>query len=609
MQAFRTPLFKFLVLYILILLGLKQIGFFKPPQIKTPPVLWQSGYHLVKAKIGAPLARGWKVRVFAIDGGPHDLNLYLSFREPAAALHPQLIPGASVLVWAQFLVPEKPPFAGVFDWNEYLARRGVAAQALAETEKDWRLLKPAAGPLAYLLRWRENLLIKIRQDFSPSGAGFLSGLILGEKRLLGSALKEEFREAGLIHLLVVSGLHVTMLAASIAFFLGRVLRLGPRVAAGGGLLGAWVFTLIAGLQPPVLRAACMLTALFAGPLLQRETPALTRLFAVAFIFLLFRPSLLWDASFLLSFAATFGILYGWALPCLSQADAQSPESPSVLRRFLKSGLRLAGTSLFAWYALLPFQAGLFHQFSLVAPLANMILVPWSGLYLIWGVLHAFILAFLPGIGVLSRQFLSLAMEIFLAAVRWFSHWPYGEIATSPWNLFLIGAWLCGFAAMAQRKAWALAFGLGASVLGIGLHTAVRASSPLTLVLLGSQGHGQMLYGKQGFHSFLCHGPEAQGELGRTFKEFLQAQAAGGAPNLCVGSEQRFLVKNIRVLESDFPFFRDSDFLYLGCGAHALIFPLTPFAAGRLGRNAELPIINRKEGIFAQKHVCHGAGFL
>ena len=153
-----------------------------------------------------------------------------------------------------------------------------------------------------------------KQAYSTPAAGILRAMLLGERDSLDGQTTTDFQRTGAYHVLVISGLHIGLLA----FVLVRFLRLlwVPRGLAAALIVVLLAFyALLVGAGTPVLRAAWMLAAYLVTTLVYRQRRALNVIAATAFLFLVADPKLLFDAGFQLSFLAV-ALIAGVAVPVL-----------------------------------------------------------------------------------------------------------------------------------------------------------------------------------------------------------------------------------------------------------------------------------------------------
>ncbi|HCJ66957.1 MAG TPA: DNA internalization-related competence protein ComEC/Rec2 [Elusimicrobia bacterium] len=285
-----------------------------------------------------------------------------------------------------------PPGAvnpGSFDYRKYLARKEIYSLFYINPEKEIR--KISSTNKYSLFYWtnlsRKKFLETItknlpREEGSPRGeAGeILAGILIGEKSQLTPEIKKIFIDAGVMHILVVSGLNVGFVIA-IFFWLFRWVFYLPRRTAMFLLFPVIVFYLfLTGAEAPVVRASIMAICVLLALLLKRETSIYQALLLALLIILLINPQSLFDVSVQLSFAATLGIVY---------------LSIKFLKPFLTApkpivyALGTFFTSLAAQLSVNPLMAYYFHKISIIAILANLLVVPLAGIILASGFLLIF----------------------------------------------------------------------------------------------------------------------------------------------------------------------------------------------------------------------------
>jgi competence protein ComEC len=257
---------------------------------------------------------------------------------------------------------------GGFDYPAFLARDGIYVVGSGRGSDLVVVGHSSGGVRAWPLAIREWAEAKMRAHLPPRSAALLEGLLLGERRHLPEEMEESFRNAGVYHLLAISGFNVGLIAG--ALFLGlRLLRLPDRAVAALTLVALVIFAAVVGGQPSVLRATLMGGLYFFGRLLGREVSLWNSLTAAALILLLWRPQDLWDVGLQLTFAATASLL---ALTGPFASALREARLPSWLAASL-------AVSLAAQLGVTPLMAAHFNQLSLVGVLANLFVVPFAAL--------------------------------------------------------------------------------------------------------------------------------------------------------------------------------------------------------------------------------------
>ncbi len=261
-----------------------------------------------------------------------------------------------------------------FDERKWLWVHGASGVLTVSDPEGVIRLKQEPGLGIRYRRWvgrlRRALANQSRALLAPEESGLLEALLLAEGRGIRPEVWESFRKTGTAHVLVVSGLHVGLIA--MMGLTGLSLLGTPRTARhlllGGGLV---TYCLLTGLQPPIVRATLAGLLLCWASIRGLETEPLNLLGAAASAILLVQPRALADVSFQLSFSAVAGLLL---------ADR-------LLAPWRKIRLLHAfGISCGAWAATAPVAAVQFHSFTPVAPLVNLVVVPWSSFLIAIGFL-------------------------------------------------------------------------------------------------------------------------------------------------------------------------------------------------------------------------------
>ena len=240
-------------------------------------------------------------------------------------------------------------------------RSPLAVQKLAGSQVS-RFSMLVVGARAGLLRGIDRLY----PSWSPEGrvGAVLKAVLLGDRSSLDSDTVENFRQSGLYHLLVISGLHVGLLAAVLLFFL-HFFRVGESWKVAGVLLFLGTYALLVEQRAPTLRATLMITAYLVARYLYRDRAALNAVGLAALVLLIYRPAWLFEAGFDLSFSAALLIValaipilgrttvpYRRALVSLGRVDRDSSLAPRA------GQFRLDLRATIGWFkAKVPFLAG------------------------------------------------------------------------------------------------------------------------------------------------------------------------------------------------------------------------------------------------------------
>lgn len=262
-----------------------------------------------------------------------------------------------------------------FDYRFYLENRGIKYSAFAGNENILAHLRPPRISLKYrALIIRERIIEMYRErGITGERLALVSAMTLGQKNMLDPEQKEIFVKAGVMHIMAVSGLHamvISLFISKLLFFL--IGKLKPyRVIITIVLL--WSFAFITGLTPSVLRASIMFSFLETGKLIRRNVNNINSVLASAFIMILFKPSVIFDAGFLLSYSAVIFII------CFYR-DLYFSIS---FKKYIPDKIwQSAVVTVIAQAGTLPLTIALFNRFPVWFILSNIIIVPLSSFLII-----------------------------------------------------------------------------------------------------------------------------------------------------------------------------------------------------------------------------------
>ena len=219
---------------------------------------------------------------------------------------------------------------GAFDYEGYLRDNGISVLGSAEA-KDIERLPGFSGSRIQLWRTRvhSSIIAKIHELWPASQASLMDAMVLGEESFLRNATRTEYQRSGTYHVLVVSGMNLSILAFAI-FWTLRQFRVDPAVAAITTVAVSFAYAFVVGVGPPVWRAALMLATYLGARLLYRERNMMNAIGAAALGVLIADPHALFGASFQLTFLAVF-IIAGIGSPILEQTTLPYARGLRLLR--------------------------------------------------------------------------------------------------------------------------------------------------------------------------------------------------------------------------------------------------------------------------------------
>lgn len=373
-----------------------------------------------------------------------------------------LEPGREVTLTARLLPPGPPVAPGAFDFQRHAYFQGIGAvgfayriDGLGPAPPWWRSAVPA-------LRARVNA--EITGALSGARAAMAMALITGTKTAMDPADKEAMRNAGLAHMLAISGLHVGMVAGIVFFAVRLALAAWPalaltrpikKYAAGAALAAAVFYMLLAGAPTSAQRATIMTGAVLLAVMADRWPFSLRVVAAAALAVLLVQPAALVSAGFQMSFAAVTALIYAFerARPALTGLYARGGV-------WLRVGLYFAGvlaTDLVASAATTAFSAYHFQQVANYTLLGNFASAPLFTFVVMPAAVAA--MAAMPlGLEAGPLWLMGLGIEGVLAIACWVSSLPgalHIPVAWPPGVLLAIAAFGVGLVLLRGWEKWVI----------------------------------------------------------------------------------------------------------------------------------------------------------
>ncbi len=222
---------------------------------------------------------------------------------------------------------------GAFDYVRYLARQNIYWMASARGPGAIRILPGRCGSkiMSAIFALRTAALDRLERLYAGNSyaAGMSEAILLGESTKLEKVWTENFRRTGTYHALVISGLHVTVLAGVLLFCL-RVCGLGEAPSLAVAAAAAWLYAAASGWSAPVIRAAGGFTLYLVARYSYRRGRVLNLVAAVAIAYLIWDPGQLFEASFQLSFLSVAAI-GAFAVPILDSTTGPFRMAAKALR--------------------------------------------------------------------------------------------------------------------------------------------------------------------------------------------------------------------------------------------------------------------------------------
>ena len=320
---------------------------------------------------------------------------------------------------------ESPKNDFQFDYAKYLARKGIYYQSFA-TDEILEAPKKTLTISEKIRQKRLEILNTIDGSKLPKREReFLKGIILADRTEMDAEMVSDFSKSGLVHFLAISGTHLAIIFWLILYLLKPIFpakfRKIPIVLS---LLFIWSFTIFIDYGSSVVRSCLMITAYYSFVLLQRKPDLLHAMAIAGFAILIFDTHQVFDVGFQLSFIAVFGIFW------LNEPILKNlPRPKNKIQDFL---FNVISVSLAAQIATLPLVIFYFHQYSFLSIVANVIIVPFSEIIIIFSLLMTVLFAFKLEFSWLSFIYEKL-VDFLLKSIHFFADQDWFFIKNIPLN--------------------------------------------------------------------------------------------------------------------------------------------------------------------------------
>jgi len=311
--------------------------------------------------------------------------------------------GDNLVVNASFYEINKPLNPYTFNYKNYLKNKQLHHQVYVNKNQFLKKSVTGFSIIRLAAKFRKKLTTSlINNGFKDNELAVVNALLLGQRQTISEDLIESYSDAGAIHILAVSGLHIGIILVILMFLFKPLhyFKHGKLYASLLIICLLWVYAIIAGLSASVVRAVSMFTAIAIGMHLNKPSNIYNTLVISMFFLLLFNPYYLFEVGFQLSYLAVFAIV--WIQPKI--VSIWSPKNKFVFKMW-----QLFAVSLAAQLGVLPLSIFYFHQFPGLFFISNLVIIPFLGSILIAGILVIALSVF-----ELLPQFLA---DIFINSIR------------------------------------------------------------------------------------------------------------------------------------------------------------------------------------------------
>lgn len=385
------------------------------------------------------------------------------------------LPGERVRIMAVVSPPPGPAIPGAFDFGRsaFFAGIGGVGYAVGKVERvEDRPVGFWTGVMAAAERLRVSMGTRIGETVGGAEGGVIGAFLTGQQTAIPDHVMDDFRASGLAHLLSISGIHVSLVAALVFFPVRALLALIEpvalrwpikKIAAVAAVAGAFAYMLLVGSPVPTERSVLMTSLAMLAILLDRNPLSMRLIAFAAAIVILKEPDSVMGASFQMSFGAVVALISAYEV--ISGPWAKVRRNIGWFGRIWLHLAGIAVTSVIATLATMPFSLYHFQQIQYYGVIANMIAVPVTSVWVMPAGMISY-LAFPFGLEEWPLTVMGWGVTVILETARIVAALPGSTKlvpAMPPWGLALMvsgGLWL-----MLWRGRWRL-WGLPVVALGV-----------------------------------------------------------------------------------------------------------------------------------------------
>jgi competence protein ComEC len=390
--------------------------------------------------------------------------------------------GDRLRLWIRPVAPRDAGNPGGFDYATYLAQRGIYATGFVEDDREFELVsRNPSRAREFVEGLRRQIRRYIEGNFSPDAAALMNALVVGDMGGITREMRSAYTDAGVNHVLSISGLHVAMLGLVVFTLIRFGTGLSPylllrvnvlKVATFFSFLAVIFYTALAGAMVPTVRSAVMIGVYELAVLMNREEEIFASLTLAALLIALVWPAVIADISFQLSFLAVLFIVWGMRKINDWFSQKKTDELP-IERGWFQAKLRQLcmhlAVPLFATLGTGPLIAHYFGHLSLAGFVANPIIVPLVGFVLVpLGLGIGFLSLAAPELGSRLVWLAEKLTALTTWLVNFLAHLPLANFGVpSPNGLEVVLLYVLLIACLALKRKVHLAVAMGVAVVSLG----------------------------------------------------------------------------------------------------------------------------------------------
>ncbi|MEH6535165.1 MAG: ComEC/Rec2 family competence protein [Psychroserpens sp.] len=319
-----------------------------------------------------------------------------------------------LLMYSSFEPVHRPLNPNQFNYKTYLEKQYIYHQLYAEQHSLLKLESQQHTVFGYAARLRDKINKKLNTyNFKAEELAIINALILGQRQDMSKDIYQRYANAGAIHILAVSGLHVGIILLLLNIALKPIERLkhGKLIKVGLILILLWSFAIIAGLSASVTRAVTMFSIVAIALHWKRATNIYNTLAISVFILLLFKPMFLFDVGFQMSYLAVLAIVS-------IQPILYKLWQPKW--KIIDYFWQIFTVTIAAQFGVVPVSLYYFHQFPGLFFVSNLAIIPFLSIILGLGIL-IIILALFNALPEFLANLFGNIISLMNSVVGWVSH--------------------------------------------------------------------------------------------------------------------------------------------------------------------------------------------
>jgi competence protein ComEC len=335
---------------------------------------------------------------------------------------------------------------GAFNYQRYAAFLGIFHNVFLK-EKDWVLLNGnSKNRLKQFIFSARAYVLSILQKNISSGKdelGIAEALLIGYTNDLDKDLVQAYSNTGVVHIIAISGMHLALIYVLLVWLFAKIpgIKKSKWLQLILILACLWVFSILTGASPSILRAAVMFSFIAVGKNIFKQASIYNSLAASAFVLLCYNPYYLWAVGFQLSYLAVLSIVI-----------FQKPiyNCIYIKNKWVDKAWQLMAVSIAAQLLTFPVCIYYFHQFPNLFLISNMIAVPLSG-FILYAEIILVAFSWVPFVGMYAGKLVALSVAVMnkiILRINELSFAVWDKIpatALSTWLLYAVvagfGAWL------------------------------------------------------------------------------------------------------------------------------------------------------------------------